>query len=103
MNQAMRKVDPFGPRQELDKVSLDLLWIRVFRQPQQSRDPFDVCVDDDSGRHTECRPQEYVRRLAANSGERHQVVQVARQLAVEAGDQLLSHATQIGRLRTKEA
>jgi len=102
VNQAMRKVDPFGFRQQHCQIVLNLHRVEVFRQPQKSREALDVRIDDNSGRQAKSRAKHHVCRLSSDTRQGDHLVERPRQLPTKLIDQRLSHAAQVCRLRSKK-
>ena len=81
-DQQVREPSPVLARHQLHEVALDLHRIFLLRQPEPLRQPSDVRVDDDPLRAAELRRHD-VRRLARDARQANELVEPARDLAVE--------------------
>src|ERR1700682_45287 len=77
---------PFRRWDQLRDVGFDLDGVGALGQPKAPREPLDVGIDREA-RHAEGDTEYDIGGLAADPGQRDQVVDVARDLAAEALDQ----------------
>jgi hypothetical protein len=93
---------PLGGRHEPVELVLDLDRVVVLGQPEAVRHARHVGVDGQP-REAEHHAADHVARLAADTRQRDEVVEVGGHLTVEPLDQLARHPDQVAGLRLVEA
>src|SRR6202022_4009951 len=84
-DQPQAEPGPLGRRNQLGDVGLDLDGVGTLGQTEATREPLNVGIDREA-RHAEGDTEHDIGGLAADPGQRDQVVDVARDLAAEALD-----------------
>ena len=102
LDEPQREPAPLLRRHQRVQVVLDGDRIGLAREAKPARQPSDVGVDRQPGK-IECHRTHDVARLATDARQRHQVVEIARDLAVEAFFDRLRHAEQAAGLGAEEA
>lgn len=89
-------------RDHLVQFVLDLHRVNVRGQSQPQRQPTDMGVHRQPGQ-AKRHASHHVGRLPADPGQRHQILAATRNLAVEAGDNLVGHTDEALRLSSEES
>ena len=103
VNQSMRKIDPFFPRDKIHQVPFDLFCTVRLSQAEQFADPADMRVHDDAARDSKCRSQQHVGCLATDTRKFDKVFQSSRQLTLVIRDHRGGHSDQALGLIAKKA
>ena len=96
------EISPLSRRQERVQFELDLDRIVFDGQTQSLRQPADVGVDRQA-RQTERDAAHHIAGLAADAGQRDEVVESGRHLAAISIEQAVGHSQQVARLVLVEA
>jgi hypothetical protein len=102
MNQPVAEIHPLLPGNQLHEIALDLLRGAAYSQSQPARYPLNVGVDNDARGDPECRAQDDIRRLAADSRQRRECLDFFRDSAMVLFNDTASECQQIPSLGSEK-